>query len=104
MNSKDESRFLKELVFSGALDEISNAEHGESIGRYVANSGKMGAGDQTRRAVLFTVYQTGRHGPQNGFRLALVKEGVTKEIAVERLKGEVVQDAAEYVIVEAQAT
>ena len=47
------------------------------------------------------VHQIGRHGPQNGYRLALVKEGVDWEVAVERLKGEVLQGAAEYVAVEA---
>ena len=99
-----ESAFVRELVLgSGVLDEISNAEDGESIGRCVkflgAVDGKGGSG-RTRKGCLFVVYQTGRHGPQNGYRLALVKEGVEWEVAVDRLKGEVAQGAAEYVVVE----
>ena len=91
-----ESALIKEIACSGALDEISNSEQGEAIARYV---GALERDGSTNRAVLFVVYQTGREGPQHGFRLALVKEGATKEAAREQLKGEIEQDAAEFVIV-----
>lgn len=94
-----ESALLKELACAGVLDEISNAEDGEAIGRYVRDTGAVGGGDQTKRSVLFLVYQTGREGPQNGFRLALVKAGATAESAVQQLKADVPQDAAECVVV-----
>lgn len=94
-----ESAFCRELAVAGILDEISNAEDGEAIGRYVTNAGAVGGGKVTKKAVLFVVYQTGRDGPQNGFRVALVKEGVPVESAIQQLKGEVVQNAAEYVVV-----
>ncbi|KAI4256366.1 MAG: hypothetical protein LQ352_002131 [Teloschistes flavicans] len=89
----------QELAVAGILDEISNAEDGEAIGRYITNAGAVGGGKVTKKAVLFVVYQTGRDGPQNGFRVALVKEGVPVESAIQQLKGEVVQNAAEYVVV-----
>ena len=94
-----ESALLKELACAGVLDEISNIEDGEAIGRYVRNAGAIGGGKRTQKPVFFVVYQTGRHGPQNGFRFALVKEGVTEESAVQQLKADVPQDAAEFVIV-----
>lgn len=91
-----ESALSKELACSGALDEISNAEQGEAIARYV---GALERNGSTFRAVFFVVYQTGSEGPQNGFRLALVKEAATKEAAREQLKGVIEQGAAEFVIV-----
>ncbi len=93
-----EGAFIKELALSGALDEISNSEQGEAIARYVAAKERNGS---TYWAVLFVVYQTGRHGPQNGFRLALVEEGATKERAREQLKDKIEQDVADFVIVRA---
>ncbi|KAL8628979.1 hypothetical protein Q9189_005320 [Teloschistes chrysophthalmus] len=55
----------------------------------------VSGGKVTKKAVLFVVYQTGRDGPQNGFRVALVQEGVPVESAIQQLKGEVVQNAAD---------
>lgn len=89
---------LKELACSGALDEISNAESGESIERYVRANGLVREG-KSCRAVLLVIYQTTRLGPQDGFRLGLVLEGVSPENAREQLKGPVKQDAAEYLVV-----
>lgn len=94
-----ESAFLKDLALARALDEISNREDGEAIGRYVRNAGVMRGGNRTRKSVLFVVYQTGSDGPQIGFRLALVKERATAEFVVQQLKGDVLQDAAECVVV-----
>lgn len=93
-----ESASFKELACSGALDEISNSENGEAIERYIRGKGLVREG-KTCRAVLFVIYQTTRFGPQNGFRLALILEGVTPENVREQLKGAVEQDAAEYVVV-----
>ena len=94
-----DSAFPKELACSGLLDEISTAEDGMAIGRYVRNAGAVGADGKTRKVVLFVIYQTGREGPQNGFRLALVKEGVRVDDAMEQLKADVADDAMECVVV-----
>lgn len=93
---------MRELACSGALDEISNAEDGAGIGLAARGAGVV-RGEKTQRAVFFVVYQAGRHGPQNGFRLALVKEGVRVEDAMKKLKGVVEQGAEEFVIVEPDA-
>ncbi len=85
------------LALSGALDEISNGDDGMGIVRYVRGMGLVQEG-RTNKALCFFVYQTGRHGPQNGYRLCLVNEGVRPEDAREKLMGEVAQDAAEYVV------
>ncbi|KAL8693891.1 MAG: hypothetical protein Q9218_001356 [Villophora microphyllina] len=93
-----ENAFLKEVACAGFLDEISNAEDGGAIGRYVRHAGAVGGDGKTRKVFLFVVYQTGWEGPQNGFRLALVKEGVRVDDAVERLKADVADDATEHVV------
>ena len=54
----------------------------------------------TRKPVLFIIYQTGRHGPQNWFRVALVLEGARVKDARERLKSVVEHGVAEFVVVE----
>lgn len=89
---------LKELACSEALNEISNSEDGIGIDKEIRRAGMVKDG-RTRRAVLFVIFQTGRFGPQNGFRLALVQEGVKPEDAMDQLKGTVEQDAAEFVVV-----
>lgn len=92
---------LKELVCSGASDEIPNAifdDGYDSIKIYVRGEGMVKDG-KTRKAILFVVHQSGRHGPQNGFRLALVQEGVKPEDATEQLRGAVEQETAEFVVV-----
>ena len=97
-----DSAALRILANSGALDEISNSEDGDGIERRIRSFGSQGGHVKdgvTQQAVLFVIYQTGRHGPQNGFRLALVLEGVRVEDAREKLKGAVEEDAEEYVIV-----
>lgn len=48
---------------------------------------------------LLVTNQTTLFGPQNGFRLGLILEGITPEPACEQLKGGVEQDAAEYIVV-----
>jgi hypothetical protein len=66
------SAYLVELANSGALDEISN--NPGSVRHYISNHGIVQSG-VTRKALFFVIYQTGRYGPQNGFRLCLVHEG-----------------------------
>lgn len=100
---KMESAFFSELANSGALDEISNIENGDAIGRYVRNRGAIDADGKTRKPVFFVIYQTDRRGPQEGFRLALVKEGVEVEYAVEKLKAEVADGATESVVVKSES-
>lgn len=63
---------LLQLATSSALNEISNASG--AIRNYVLGEGLVKDG-RTRRTLFFAIYQTGRFGPQNGFRLCLVHEG-----------------------------
>ena len=93
-----ESASFREIACAGALDEISNAEDGKGIELAVRRGGLVRDG-KTSKSLLFVVYQTDRHGPQNGFRLALVMEGVSPERAREELKAVVAQDSVEYVVV-----
>ena len=97
-----DSASLKLLANSGALDEISNGDNGSGIERRILTAGSQGGlvlDGVTRKSVLFIIYQTGRHGPQNGFRIALVLEGVKVVEARERLKDVVEQEAEEFVVV-----
>ncbi|GAW23541.1 hypothetical protein ANO14919_131010 [Xylariales sp. No.14919] len=66
--------FLQQIATAGPLDEISNIAG--AVRHHIfwhshrdAGTGKTGA------PMLFFVYQTGRQGPQNGFRLCLVHRG-----------------------------
>lgn len=93
---------LRVLANSGALDEYSNGYDGSGIESRIRMAGSQGGlvkDGVTRKSVLFVIYQTGRHGPQNGFRLALVLEGVRVEEARERLIGVIEQGAEEFVTV-----
>lgn len=93
---------LRVLANSGALDEIPNGYDGSGIESRIRTAGHTGGlvkDGVTRKSVLFVIYQTGRHGPQNGFRLALVLEGVRVEEARERLNGVIEQGAEEFVTV-----
>ena len=97
-----DSASLKLLANSGALDEISNGDDGSGIERRISMPGSQGGlvrDGITRKSVLFVIYQTGRHGPQNGFRVALVLEGARVKEATQRLSGLVEQDAEEYVVI-----
>lgn len=109
LDSSPSASFLLQLANSAALDEISNVQGCPS--HYIRNRGLVHSSTgKTQRALLFVVYQTGRHGPQNGFRLCLVNEGFqighrealsTQQVntqALEVLEGEIVQDAMEYIV------
>lgn len=94
---------LKLLATSGALDEISDADDGSMIERRILIVGSQGGlveDGVTQKSVFFVIYQTGRYGPQNGFRVALVLEGTRVEEARGRLKGVVEEDSEEFVVIE----
>ena len=68
------SSILEELSNDSPLDEISN--HTGSVRRHIFNHGLPDKDTkQVQRSMLFFVYQTGRYGPQNGFRLVFVHRG-----------------------------
>ena len=93
---------LRLLANSGALDEISNGDDGSGIERRILMAGSQGGlvkDGVTRKAVLFIVYQTERHGPRNGFRVALVLEGARVDEARERLKVVVEENAEELTVI-----
>ncbi len=89
---------LKELAHSETLAEISHIDNGAGIETAVLRAGTVKDG-RTSKGVLFVIYQTGRFGPQDGFRVALVHEGVKVGDAKEQLRGNVEEDAAEFVVV-----
>ncbi|KAH8883386.1 hypothetical protein GQ53DRAFT_811584 [Thozetella sp. PMI_491] len=65
---------LQQLANYGPLDEISNGDG--SVRHHIFWHSKRDKTTNTILApMLFWIYQTGRHGPQNGFRLCLVHEG-----------------------------
>ncbi|KAI0860359.1 hypothetical protein F4860DRAFT_479594 [Xylaria cubensis] len=99
--------FLQQIATAGPLDEISNVagavrHHIFRHGRRDLTTGKI------RTPMLFFVYQTTRHGPQNGFRLCLVHRGfrITSESKsdgdpedeIDRLEKEIPQGHMEMVI------
>jgi hypothetical protein len=90
------SSHLVELATAGALDEISNSPG--SVRDYIRNRGIVRDG-KTNRALLFVIYQTGRYGPQNGFRLCLVHEGfaVDEDVAGEKAEAPVAQGVTEFI-------
>ncbi|KAK3323839.1 hypothetical protein B0T19DRAFT_214441 [Cercophora scortea] len=99
--------FLHQLAHSGAFDEICNAPG--SVRHHIYWHGKRDREtNKLFHAMLFFIYQTGRHGPQNGYRLCLVHEGFhipspTKEEGepedeIDRLEKEIPQDHREVVI------
>ncbi|KAM0714140.1 hypothetical protein Q7P37_007620 [Cladosporium fusiforme] len=64
---------LVQIANSGVLDEISN--HPGAVRHYIYHHGRLPrkASNPSRRPLLFAIYQTGRYGPQNGFRLCVVQ-------------------------------
>ena len=63
---------IAELAESGCFDEIANSPG--SIRRYLLHH-KWTHKGVTSAAIFFAIYQTGRYGPQNGFRMCLVHPG-----------------------------
>ncbi|KAK4183379.1 hypothetical protein QBC35DRAFT_508128 [Podospora australis] len=65
---------LRHLALSGALDEISNVPG--AVRSYIYwHSRRDKETGKTTKPLLFFIYQTGRYGPQNGFRLCVVHQG-----------------------------
>lgn len=65
---------IRELANAGALDEISNSPG--SVRHHIFYFGmREEKTNKTQKSMLFAIYQTGRHGPQNGYRLCLVHRG-----------------------------
>ncbi|KAL1752819.1 hypothetical protein FB107DRAFT_219108 [Schizophyllum commune] len=68
---------LKHIAYAGALDELPNAppirKHIASQGRspsvYPRHRDDSDPEDRTRKLFIYLLYQSGMHGPQNGFRL-----------------------------------
>jgi hypothetical protein len=66
--------FFQQVANAGVLDEISNIQG--AVRHHIYWRGKRNDHDnRLQSSMLFFVYQTGRHGPQNGFRLCLVCRG-----------------------------
>ncbi|KAK8078811.1 hypothetical protein PG994_002618 [Apiospora phragmitis] len=65
---------LRELANSSAFDEISNYPNG--VRHHIFNhANRNRETGKTQRSIVFAIYQTERHGPQNGYRLCLVHQG-----------------------------
>jgi len=66
--------FLRHIALAGPLDEICN--HPGSVRHYIFSRGDRDRKtNKLQNELFFFVYQTGRYGPQNGFRLVLVHRG-----------------------------
>lgn len=63
---------LRQIARCGALDEISN--HPGAVRHHIYHFGRHGRKKIAPQSLLFFVYQTGRYGPQNGFRLCIVHQ------------------------------
>jgi hypothetical protein len=65
---------LHQIAVAGSLDEISNFPG--AVRHHIFQHGNRDkAANTLRQSMLFFIYQTGRHGPQNGFRLCLIHRG-----------------------------
>ncbi|KAK3985497.1 hypothetical protein QBC44DRAFT_156798 [Cladorrhinum sp. PSN332] len=65
---------LQTLANFGPLDQVANSPN--SVRHHIYSHGMRNkATSKLDNSMLFWVYQTGRHGPQNGFRLCLVHQG-----------------------------
>lgn len=100
------SAVLQQIANACVLDEIST--HPGAVRHHIYHHGKRNAADDTLlMPMLFFIYQTTRHGPQNGFRLCLVYEGYhiasavkaegDAEDDIDRLEKEIVQGHMEVV-------
>ncbi|KAK4166709.1 hypothetical protein QBC43DRAFT_313175 [Cladorrhinum sp. PSN259] len=97
---------LQTLANHSPLDEISNSKN--SVRHHIYfHSQRNKITSKLENSMLFWVYQTGRHGPQNGFRLVLVHRGffirsATKEgkeeDEIDQLEREISQGHMEVVI------
>lgn len=87
---------LADLATSGALDEIANSSG--SIQHHIQRAGQVKHG-RVGRPLFFAIYQTGRYGPQNGFKLCLVHERFEPDgYDFSGLEEEMASGTAEYVV------
>ncbi|KAI0199527.1 hypothetical protein F4808DRAFT_432725 [Astrocystis sublimbata] len=65
---------LREMANSGAFHEIAN--HPNTVRHHIYYfSMRHKKTGKTQKSIVFAIYQTSRHGPQNGYRLCLVHQG-----------------------------
>ncbi|KAI2606452.1 uncharacterized protein GGS25DRAFT_524118 [Hypoxylon fragiforme] len=65
---------LQEVAEAAPLDQVSNSPG--SVRWHICHRGQIHKETNTlKHTLLFLIYQTTRHGPQNGFRLCCVHEG-----------------------------
>ena len=65
---------LNNLIETGTLDEISNSP--DAVRHHIYWHGNRNKVDNTlNQPLVFFIYQTTRHGPQNGYRLCFVRKG-----------------------------
>lgn len=87
---------LTHIAYDAGLGECSNQRQGDSLRRSIANFGRSQAQhvrsrgdhdcqDSTRIPFIVVLYQTGMHGPQNGFRLLLAEHGIAPQRAADAL-------------------
>jgi hypothetical protein len=94
---------LTHIVYSTAYDEISNSP--ESITRTLTaylprQRSKSPTPHLTCQPYIFVYYQSGRHGPQNGWRLVSVEAGNEPRLVEERLHslGPIEPDTRDFVV------
>lgn len=99
---------LQKIADAGPLDETSN--YPGAVRHHIYWFGNRNKADNTlSMAMMFFIYQTTRHGPQNGFRLCVVQSGfhiasATKsegdeEDDIDRLEKEIPQGHMEVVFI-----
>ena len=73
-----DSEFIRQIAIAGAFSEISNYKDAVRLHLFrsaPAPAKKKKQTGKTETSHVFVIYQTGRHGPQNGFRLVVVHRG-----------------------------
>jgi len=66
---------LQQIASAGPLDEISNVA-GAVRSHIFCHGNRHKVTGKLQKSMLFFVYQSTRHGPQNGFRFCLVHRGL----------------------------
>lgn len=102
----------QQIANADILDEISNSSG--AVRHHIYWHGDRNKADNTlRKPMLFFIYQTMRHGPQNGFRLCVVhrdfhiasamKSENDSEDDIDRLEKEIPQGHMEVVFLGSEA-
>jgi hypothetical protein len=104
---------FQQIAKAGILNEISN--HPGAVRHHIYQHGVRNKVNNTlRKPMLFFIYQTTRHGPQNGFRLCLVQSGFhivsatnsedNLEVDIDRVGKEIPQGHMEVVFLRSKST